>query len=554
MQRTLLLLLPLLCYAYSSFAQNTVGLLSYDPSQTYDGYNILYPHNQPNVYLLDNCGEIVHVWEDEPQFRPGNTAYILEDGRLVKTKRLASVADDAIWAGGGGAFVEIRSWDNELLWQFELNNDSARLHHDIAITDEETIIVLAWENKTYEEAVQAGRDTSLLVEGELWPDYLFEIDPATDEIVWEWHAWDHLIQDYDPTKDNYGVVADHPELIDINYTFANGVADWMHSNALDYDPVNSQIVLSVPTFGEIWVIDHTTTTEEASGDFGGFGQRGGNLMYRWGNPRTYRAGTVEDQQLFYQHDIHWIDDFVEFSYPDYGKMAVFNNRVGDNFSTAGVFAQNFDMYTWEYPLAEGQAWGPSDFETVYTHPEPTEMYSTGLSSIQVLPNGNILLCSGRQGYSFELNPDGEIVWEYITPLRGGAAIEQGDTSLMLNQNLTFRIKRYPPDYAAFEGKELVSMGWIEQNPDSLFCQTILPTSDRKMEYALKLYPNPTSNSLVLEWKAGVYANITIFDLYGREVQRFDASGGRRYLDVSNWQPGVYWVSIDGQMTKKLIVH
>ncbi|MCB0598325.1 MAG: hypothetical protein KDD28_29900, partial [Phaeodactylibacter sp.] len=50
---------------------HTVGLLSYNPSKAYDGYNLIYPHNQPNVYLLDNCGEVVHVWEDEPQWRPG---------------------------------------------------------------------------------------------------------------------------------------------------------------------------------------------------------------------------------------------------------------------------------------------------------------------------------------------------------------------------------------------------------------------------------------------------------------------------------------------------
>jgi len=112
-------------------AQNTVGLLSYVPWKSYDGYNLFYPHNQPNVYLINNCGEIVHVWEDDPTFRPGNTAYLLPDGRLVKTKRPAAVAQDPIWAGGGGATIEIRDWDNNLEWSFTLNDENARLHHDI---------------------------------------------------------------------------------------------------------------------------------------------------------------------------------------------------------------------------------------------------------------------------------------------------------------------------------------------------------------------------------------------------------------------------------------
>ena len=48
------------------------------------------------------------------------------------------------------------------------------------------------------------------------PDHIIEVDPSTDSIVWEWHVWDHLIQDYDPEKENYGVPSEHPELVDIN--------------------------------------------------------------------------------------------------------------------------------------------------------------------------------------------------------------------------------------------------------------------------------------------------------------------------------------------------
>ena len=38
--------------------------------------------------------------------------------------------------------------------------------------------------------------------------------PAGGRIVWEWHVWDHLVQNFDRTKANYGDVAAHPELID----------------------------------------------------------------------------------------------------------------------------------------------------------------------------------------------------------------------------------------------------------------------------------------------------------------------------------------------------
>ena len=536
------------------FAQDsphTVGLLSYNPSKAYDGYNLMYPHNQPNVYLLDNCGEVVHVWEDEAQWRPGNTAYLLDNGNLVKTKRPAAVVNDPIWAGGGGAIVEIRSWDNDLLWSFELNDEQHRLHHDIALTDDGTILMIVWELKTQEEAIQAGRDPALIAEGELWPDYVIEVDPATDEIVWEWHTWDHLIQDFDPTRDNYGVVADNPWRVDVNWDTSDGAADWMHTNAIDYNADNDQVIISVPTFHEVWIIDKTTSTEQAATSFGGFGGRGGDLLYRWGNPAVYKSGTAEDQTLFYQHDIHWVDDFLDFSNPYFGRLAVFNNRVGADYSTANIFNPGFDMYKWTYPM-NGQVWGPTGFDLTIQHPEPTMMYSTGLSSIQVLPNGNFLICVGRFGYSFEITPDNEIVWEYKTPLNGGARASQGDT-LGLNNNLTFRMKRFPADYAAFEGRDLSSKGWIELNPDSTFCEQILPADEQFASYGLKLYPNPAASQLVLEWEGTIYADFEVFDIWGRQMDRFRATGGRKYLDITDWREGVYFVRINGMDVRKVLV-
>ena len=142
--------------------------------------------------------------------------------------------------------------------------------------------------------------------------------------------------------------------------------------------------------------------------------------------------------------------------------------------------------------------------------------------------------------------------KYKTPLIGGAPATQGD-SLTLNQNLTFRIKRYPPDYPAFDDKDLISQGWIENNPDSMFCQLILPTNEAGMRYELSMFPNPANDIVVIDWEAGIYADIVIFDLHGRPIHNFRASGGRKYLDVSNWVPGVYFVQVDGAMTKKLII-
>ncbi|MEL6639285.1 MAG: aryl-sulfate sulfotransferase [Bacteroidota bacterium] len=530
----------------------TVGLLYYKPSQSWDGYNLIYPHNQPNVYLLNNCGEIVHTWTDDADFRPGNTAYIMENGDVIKTKRPSMVVGNPIWAGGGGATVERRTWDNDLLWSFTANDSLQRLHHDIAPMPNGNVLMIAWELRTEEEAIQAGRDMAKLAEGELWPEKIIEFDPSTESIVWEWYVWDHLIQDFDATKDNFGVVADHPELIDLNYDTEEGAADWLHANSLDYNPTLDQIMISIPTFNEIWIIDHSTTTEEAASSSGGMANRGGDLLYRLGNPAAYRAGTVDDQMLFYQHDAHWVDDFIPANFPHRDKIAVFNNRVGADYSTAHAFFSPWNMYEWKYDQNLDGVWGPTAFDLTYEHPVRERLFSTGLSSFQFLPNGNTLICSGRFGYTFEMTPDRNIVWEYRTPLRGGIPVSQGD-SLAINNNLTFRMTRYPLDFAGFDGRTLAPQGYIELNPREEYCNSVISNVAEVQRYGLKIFPNPAQDQLTIVWEEGMYVDLELYDLLGRRVGAIETSGGRRYHDISYLEDGVYFVLIDGVEVQKLVI-
>ena len=81
------------------------------------------------------------------------------------------------------------------------------------------VLMVVWDKKTADEAIAAGRKKELVSEYVL-PDSIVEVKPTgktTGEVVWEWHLWDHLVQDHDSTKANYGDVAAHPELVDINF-------------------------------------------------------------------------------------------------------------------------------------------------------------------------------------------------------------------------------------------------------------------------------------------------------------------------------------------------
>lgn len=552
----------LLFFLFSSavvIAQNTVGLLSYNPAKSYEGYNLIYPHNQATVFLLDNCGEIVHQWEDDASFRPGNVAYILENGNLFKTKRLfSSAVNDPIWAGGGGETVELRTWENELLASITINNEDFRLHHDIAPLPNGNVLMIVWERRTGAEAFAAGRDTSQLSQGEMWPDVIWEWNPMSNAIVWQWRAWDHLIQNFNPSVANFGVVSEHPELININYDEVDGHPDWLHLNAIDYNPVLDQIILSNPHFNEIWIIDHSTTTEEAAGHTGGRSGKGGDLLYRWGNPAVYDQGSIRDKQLFFQHDVKWINSTAEQGDKNFGRISLFNNRIGETLSTGNIIDTGVDPITGSYEMKSGR-FAPDDFEGVFSHPEaPGNIFafSTSLSSFQVLPNDNVLFCAGRRGYSYEINEENKVIWEYFTPIKNGSRVVQGDTSFNINNNLTFRTDRYELDYAAFQGRDLAPKGFIEFEPNEDFCGTLSVSTSTlsSEEYTISVSPNPTTHTLNIHKSTNRAILIFLYDNLGRVVWNTNFVGNNIVVPVENLPSGIYFLGDGTRVLEKVIIH
>ena len=84
---------------------NTVGTISYNPQSFSSGYTLIYPHNQPHARLIDACGEIVHIWENDPARLPGNSAMLSPNGELIWAHRPANDSDSPISAGGRGETI-----------------------------------------------------------------------------------------------------------------------------------------------------------------------------------------------------------------------------------------------------------------------------------------------------------------------------------------------------------------------------------------------------------------------------------------------------------------
>lgn len=415
--------------AYGSVTSDAATLVVTD-TPAYEGYNLFAPMASTDTYLMDNDGNIVHTWASG--YRPGLSVYLLEDGTLMRTTNRNNTTFNS---GGSGGGVEQLDWDGNVVWEYGYSSSEHCQHHDIEVLPNGNVLMIAWEYKTETEAIDAGRNPSLLTEGELWPDTIIEVEPSGASggtIVWEWHVWDHLVQDYDNTRSNYGAVADHPELVDLNYV-QNGTADWNHINSVDYNAELDQILVSVHNLGEVWIIDHSTTTAEAASHSGGTSGKGGDLIYRWGNPQVYGAGTSSDQQLFVQHDAEW----VATGLPGAGNILVFNNGTGrdaGDYSSIEEITPPVDGNS--YTLVEGSAYGPTAPTWSYSSTPTTDFYAERISGAQRLPNGNTLICEGPNGRFFEVTEDKLKVWEY----------DSGDG--------VFRVDRYGADYAGFDGTEL----------------------------------------------------------------------------------------------------
>ncbi|MEO8591361.1 MAG: aryl-sulfate sulfotransferase, partial [Flavobacteriales bacterium] len=453
-------------------AQNTIGLVDFDPESMNDGYFLFYPERQRSVFLMNACGQVVHEWPDA-QYYPSAGFRFLENGDIMRTGLDSASANQTFNAGGTGQLVQRKNWDNEPLWEYTCSSDTACMHHDIEVLPNGNVLIIVWELKTIEQAVEAGKDTAGYTFDTVWPDKIIEVEPTGGHggtIVWEWHAWDHLVQSYDDAKPNFGVVADHPELIDINYPGSN-VPDMYHINSVDYNPALDQIMLCTPFLNELWIIDHSTTTAEAAQHTGGNSGHGGDLLYRWGNPMTYGQGDLADRELHFNHCATWLGPDLPPNDPDVGKIMVFNNRLTVNTSSVDILIPPVDV-NGVYTYTPGTPFEPADPEQRFQTSDPTEFHSIIMGGAQKLPNGNIFICSSRGGWLFQLAPDTSIAWSYINPFMGAGAAVQGTSPL--GSGLVFHAFWVGPDHPGIQGHDLDPIGYIELEPNLTFCN--LPTA------------------------------------------------------------------------------
>ena len=424
---------------YILFLLITIGI----SQDVFEGYALFTPGGGGSAtsILMDTNNQTVNSWSHVTG--PASMPYLIQGNEPGFENTLlyypCQVPNPTMENGGVGGQVEIYNWDGDLLWEYVLSNNNYQHHHDIEPLPNGNFLIVSWERAYSSEWNDLGRSSVNNSLNQMWFTAIFEIEPNLETgdatVVWEWHIKDHLVQDRDPQyTSTYGEISDHPELMDINCGTVgsnggpggNANGDWMHINAISFNSDLDQIILSSRHQDEIYILDHSTTTEQAAGHSGGLYGKGGDFLYRWGNPQNYNRGDNNDHILGDQHSVNWIPE----GSPGEGNLILFNNYYSNNNSCV------FEITTpinndGSYSLTDNEPFGPNDVSWTFTG---NGFFSQAQGGAFRLPNGNTLITEATQSYIFEVNQNGIVVWDYDYPS---------------NTSMIARAQKYAYDY--FDG-------------------------------------------------------------------------------------------------------
>jgi hypothetical protein len=443
-------------FAYEALIGHT-GVLQYDESLALDGYVLFSPSGKLKSYLIDMEGYIINEWLTNSG--PGLHDRLLPNGHLLRGYtpegwgRSASEGVKArpVSIGGAAGGVQEYDWDGNLLWEYpaisDIPGEGFVQHHSFYRMNNGNTLILLWEEVTMEDSLALGRDPALVGEQYgLWPDAVIEVNPAK-QIVWEWHAFNHLVQNRDPGLPNYGEPIDNPNKFDMNFYVPTrfGTHDWSHCNTIEYNEVTDQIIVNFRNWGEFYVFDHSTPDSA------------GSILYRWGNPGAYGAGELPewpldgDQKLWGPHCAVWLGTGDNVNFGTLGNILVLDNgwlRPSGTFTRSVEVSPNSDNWL-----------DPDQFVWDWTGTDKTGFYSTFQCGTQRLSNGNTFVTSTDGGHFVEVTHEKKVVWEFVVPgfdADGTAQCYTNDRVL----SSVHRAHKYGADYPGFVGKDMSRKGHI----------------------------------------------------------------------------------------------
>lgn len=487
-------------------------LLNQGDAQTWGDYTLIAPHNSTSAKLIDLSGGTYKTWTLTGT--TGYSCFLTPDRSLIRI------------VGGQGASpgskIEKVNWDGQVVWSYAI-----AAHHDICYMPNGNVIVTVLTTATTAELAQYGFTG---ITSTLKYDKIVEVDGENGQVVWEWRFIDHTVQNSNSSLVNYGIPSATPWKFDLTKPGTGGYSDWQHLNGIDYNPHRDQIVISCKHLREIYVIDHSTTTAEAKTGSGGLSGKGGDFLYRWGNPSNYGQtgstfGVIHDAAwgLCENYEAQNVNS-DSANYHAYANMI----SVWSNTNIAGMcivppYIEN--SYLFEY--TPGTPYLPA------TYFKKISMVGNSINEggNHMLPNGNMLLYAGvGASTAYEKNASGTTVWSSNSA-----------------SNCS-KVKRYSADYVNGNFAticENVPIGDIDTNNQNVVIEEISPENIK--------FKNPVYCNEVLQLygiNEDQINKIQLFDISGRLI--FSQTNSNSYIQIPTCKTGLYLLKINNQTYKILI--
>jgi len=317
---------------------------------------------------------------------PGVNYYLNKKGNLMWLGR----GDEALKELGGCAsyLIEV-DWNGNEVWRY----DDPRLHHDFKIMDNGNIMVLRFETlpPDIQKRIKGGAPDTELPDGSMMGIQIQEIT-REKKVVWEWSNWEHF--DFER----------HQEC-----GLCNRLS-YGYTNSVDVFP-NGDPVISVREMNKVMRISKQT----------------GDIVWEIG----------PELDLGHQHDVDVLPN---------GNITLFDNgvhRVPRGHDTPDEIASFCTSRVLEID--------PLKSEIVWEYTDPTHiMFTNFCGSTEKLPNGNYFICESRTGTFYEITPEKEVAWKYISPF----VIPRPDIFGWTAAKLVFQAHRYSADFEGFKERDL----------------------------------------------------------------------------------------------------
>lgn len=184
-----------------------------------DGYILFSTMGDKNTYLLNTDKSIVKTYTST--YNASSSSYLTSNYTLLRAG-LTNNAKTGTFSSGGavGGIIEELDSNSNVIWSYTSDSDQATLHHDFKQIDDNTILALAWELKSYN-----GND--------YWNEKVLKIDKSSKSVIWSWSAMDN--GSIYPTSSS---------------------KDYIHFNSIDYK--NGKILLSSRALNKIIEVNESS--------------------------------------------------------------------------------------------------------------------------------------------------------------------------------------------------------------------------------------------------------------------------------------------------------